>query len=45
MRALRSDRERELRAFADRILADAHELGFSLEELTDHLKSRRKKGE
>jgi GntR family transcriptional regulator len=45
MRALRSDRERELRAFADRILAEAHELGFSLSELLDQLKSRRNKGD
>ena len=45
MRALRSERERELRAFADRVLAEAHELGFSLEELIDYLKVRRKKGE
>jgi GntR family transcriptional regulator len=45
MRALRSDRERGLRAFADRILAEAHELGFSLDELVGYLKSRRKKGE
>src|SRR5574342_1096172 len=36
MRALRSERERELRAFADRVLAEAHELGFSLEELIDY---------
>jgi GntR family transcriptional regulator len=45
MRALRSDRERELRAFADRILAETHELGFSLDELVVYLKGRRKKGE
>jgi GntR family transcriptional regulator len=45
MRALRSDRERELRAFADRILAEAHELGFSLSELVEQLKSRRNKGD
>ncbi len=50
VRALRGGRERELRALADRILAEAHELGFSLEELIDILKSgesgqsRRKKG-
>ncbi len=45
MRALRSDRERELRAFADRVFADAHELGFSLDELIGSLRSRRQKGE
>jgi GntR family transcriptional regulator len=45
MRALRNDRERGLRAFADRILAEAHELGFSLDELVGYLKGRRKKGE
>ena len=44
-RAMRQSRERELRAFADRILADAHELGFSLDEVIDHLTSRRKQGE
>jgi GntR family transcriptional regulator len=45
MRALRSDRERELRAFADRILAEAHDHGFSLSELIDQLRSRRNKGD
>ena len=45
MRALRSDRERELRAFADRVLAEAHELGFSLSELLDQLRNRRNKGD
>ncbi len=44
-RAMRQSRERELRAFADRVLAEAHELGFSLDEVVDHLASRRKKGE
>jgi GntR family transcriptional regulator len=44
-RAMRASRERELRALADRILAEAHELGFSLDEVIDHLTSRRKKGE
>ena len=38
-------RERELRAFADRILSEAHERGFSLDEVIDHLNGRRKKGE
>lgn len=44
-RALRGDRQRELRAFGDRILAEAHDLGFTLDEVLDHLTSRRKKGE
>jgi len=44
-RSLKQSRERELRAFADRILAEAHELGFSLEEVLEHLQSRRNKGE
>jgi GntR family transcriptional regulator len=41
-RASKQSRERELRAFADRILAEAQELGFSLDEVIDHLTSRRK---
>ena len=45
LRALRNGRERELRALADRYLAEAAELGFSLDELIEHLRSRRKKGE
>ncbi|MBO0723971.1 MAG: GntR family transcriptional regulator [Blastocatellia bacterium] len=45
MRASKQSRERELRAFADRILAEAHNLGFSLDEVVDHLVGRRKKGE
>lgn len=44
-RANKQSRERELRAFADRILAEAHELGFSLDEVIGHLDGRRKKGE
>jgi len=44
-RANKQSRERELRAFADRILAEVHELGFSLDEVIDHLDGRRKKGE
>lgn len=43
-RAMRQSRERELRAFADRILAEALELGFSLDEVVDHLTSKRQKG-
>ena len=45
VRALQSERERELRAFADRVLTEAHRLGFSLDELIANLKSRRQKGE
>jgi GntR family transcriptional regulator len=45
MRTTKRDRERELRAFTDRILAEAYELGFSLDEVIEHLASRRKKGE
>jgi GntR family transcriptional regulator len=44
LRAMRGDRERELRAFADRIWAEASELGFSLDEVIDYLVSKRKKG-
>ena len=44
-REIKQSRERELRAFADRILAEAHDFGFSLDEVIDHLTSRRKKGE
>jgi GntR family transcriptional regulator len=44
-RAGKQSRERELRAFADRILAEAHELGFSLDEVIEHLTDRRRKGE
>ncbi len=44
LRTLKRDRERELRAFADRILTEAHGLGFSLDEVVDQLTSRRKKG-
>src|SRR5215470_3820754 len=44
-RASKESRERELRAFADRILAEAHDFGFLLDEVIDHLTSRRKQGE
>lgn len=44
-RASKQSRERELRAFADRFLAEAHNLGFSLDEVIEHLTYRRKKGE
>ncbi|MGH9846385.1 MAG: GntR family transcriptional regulator [Blastocatellia bacterium] len=45
LRTLKRDRERELRAFADRILTEAHGLGFTLDEVLDHLTGRRKKGD
>jgi GntR family transcriptional regulator len=44
-RASKQSRERELRAFADRILAEAHNLGFSLDEVIEDLTDKRKKGE
>lgn len=37
MRAIRGDRERELRAFADRILSETYSLGFSLDEVIEQL--------
>src|SRR5215470_3643565 len=37
LRATRSDRQRELRAFAERILAEAYGLGFSLDEVIECL--------
>ncbi len=40
MRVMRSDRERELRAFGDRILAEAHALGISLDEVIEELESK-----
>src|SRR5262249_29429238 len=45
MRTLKYDRERELRAFTDRILTEAHKMGFSLDEILDYLGSRRQKGD
>jgi len=41
--ARRSDRERELRALADRFLAEAAVLGFSPDEVLTYLAGRRKK--
>jgi len=40
MRVMRSDRQRELRAFADRILTEAHSLGISLDEVIEELESK-----
>lgn len=45
LRTMKSDRQRELRQLAERILAEAHALGFSLDEVIEHLQSRRNKGE
>jgi|SRR5262245_20529597 len=35
--------ERELRAFVDRMIVEAHRIGISLDEVIDYLVSRRKK--
>jgi GntR family transcriptional regulator len=43
LRQMKSDRQRELRQLGERILAEAHALGFSLEEVLEHLQSRRNK--
>jgi GntR family transcriptional regulator len=43
--AHRRERERELRAIADRFLAEAVVLGFSLDDLIEYLSSQRTKGE
>jgi GntR family transcriptional regulator len=40
MRVMRSDRKRELREFANRILAEAHSLGISLEEVIEELETK-----
>ena len=40
MRVMRSDRQRELRDFADRILAETHSLGLSLDEVIEELESK-----
>lgn len=45
LRAMKSDRQRELRQLAERILAEAYALGFSLDEVIEHLQSRRNKGD
>jgi hypothetical protein len=44
MREMRGERDRELKSFIDRTISEAHGLGFSIEELEDQLRSRRKKG-
>lgn len=43
--ARRHDRERELRTLAERFLAEAAVLGFSLDDLIEHLSSLQPKGE
>lgn len=45
LRQMKSDRQRELRQLAERILAEAHALGFSLDEVIEHLQSQRNKGD
>ncbi|MGH9802480.1 MAG: GntR family transcriptional regulator [Blastocatellia bacterium] len=40
MRVMRGDRKRELRAFADRILTEAHSLGLPLDEVIAELDSK-----
>ncbi|HEX9000777.1 MAG TPA: GntR family transcriptional regulator [Blastocatellia bacterium] len=42
MRLMRGDHERELRAFAERILAEAYKLGFSLDEVVEQLEKELK---
>jgi GntR family transcriptional regulator len=42
---VKKDREREMRALADRLLIDAHKLGLSLEDIIEYLSSLRKKGD
>lgn len=42
--ARHKDRERELRELEDHFLAKADQLGFSANEVVDHLKDRLKKG-
>ena len=41
LRGRRSDRERELRLLTDRFLSEATALGFSLDEVLEHLAGRR----
>lgn len=40
LRTSKRDRERELGAFAERILMEAHQKGFSVEEIIEHLMNR-----
>lgn len=40
MNVMRGDRQRELRAFANRILTEAHSLGISLDEVIEELESK-----
>lgn len=40
MRVMRSDRQRELREFGNRILAEAHSLGIPLEEVIKELETK-----
>lgn len=39
----RRDREKHLRTLADRFIAETHSRGFSLDDVIEHLESRRRK--
>ena len=39
----RRDREKHLRTLADRFIAETHSRGFSLDDVVEHLESRRRK--
>ncbi len=41
--ASRRDRERHLRELADHFIAESHRRGFSLDDVMEHLESRRRK--
>ena len=41
----RQEQEKHLKELVERFLEEAHALGFSLDDLLDHLQSRRKKGD
>jgi GntR family transcriptional regulator len=41
--ASRRDRARDLRELADHVVAETHRRGFELDELLEHLESRRRK--
>jgi GntR family transcriptional regulator len=42
--ASRRDRDRHLRELADHFIAETHTRGFSIDDVIDHLQSRRKNG-
>jgi GntR family transcriptional regulator len=41
--ANRRERERHLKELADHFIAESHQRGFSIDDVIDHLQSRRKK--